>query len=171
MRVYLVQHAEALPESVDPARRLSDKGREEVSRVAAFLAASGVQVARIRYSGKARARETAEILAAALGAAMPGEAMPGLAPNDPVEPVRAEVVRWEEDTMLVGHLPFMARLASLLTAGRDDPPFFAFQPGSVVCLEREEEAVWWWPGCCGRSCSRAGAGMSAGSLVLPVRGV
>ncbi len=40
--------------------------------------------------------------------------------------------------MVVGHLPFMGRLAAYLVAGSEDAVVAAFQPGTVVCLERAD---------------------------------
>ena len=39
MRLFLVQHGNALPEDVDPERGLSERGKQDVANVAAFLAA------------------------------------------------------------------------------------------------------------------------------------
>ena len=142
MRVYLVQHGEAVPADENPDRPLSDKGRTDVQRVASFLARS-VRVGRIIHSPKMRARDTAVLLAQALG---PGglveEAASGLAPNDSVEVAADLIAGWPEDTMVVGHLPFMDRLASRLVAGSEEANVAAFQPGTVVCLERADDGGW-----------------------------
>ena len=136
MKLYLVQHAEAVPAEDNPDRPLSDKGRSDVRRVASFLARS-VHVGRIVHSPKMRARDTAVLLAQALG---PGgvveEAASGLAPNDSVEVAADLIAGWSEDTMVVGHLPFMGRLVSHLVAGSEEANVAAFQPGTVACLER-----------------------------------
>ena len=56
----------------------------------------------------------------------------------------ADVVNdWTEDTMLVGHLPHLARLAGLLLTGDTDETVVHFQPGTVVCLERGENGDGW----------------------------
>ena len=142
MRVYLVQHGEAVPADENPDRPLSDKGRTDVQRVASFLARS-VRVGRIIHSPKMRARDTAVLLAQALG---PGglveEAASGLAPNDSVEVAADLIAGWPEDTMMVGHLPFMDRLASRLVAGSEEANVAAFQPGTVVCLESADGGGW-----------------------------
>ena len=39
------------------------------------------------------------------------------------------------DTMLVGHLPFMARLAGCLVTGDEHVEVVAFVPGTVLYLE------------------------------------
>jgi phosphohistidine phosphatase len=138
--LYLVQHGEAVPAELDPARPLSAGGQADVARITGFLAAAGVRVGRVMHSGKRRAEQTAEILAGALGDTP--EARAGLSPNDPTESVAREAAAWDQDVMLVGHLPFMARLVSRLVAGREDAGVAAFQPGSVVCLERTDQQRW-----------------------------
>ena len=140
MRLYLVQHGEAASEDVDPTRPLTGGGQADVTRVADFLAAGGVRVGRIMHSGKRRAEQTAQILGAALGRAP--EARGGLNPKDPPENVAREAAAWDQNVMLVGHLPFMATLVSRLVAGRDDADVVTFQPGTIVCLERGDQQRW-----------------------------
>lgn len=142
MRLYLVQHGEAQPEAVSPERELTPQGRVDVGRLADFLGARGMRAARVVHSGKTRARQTAEILAARIAPGTAPEALAGLNPNDPVLPVAAQARDWNEDTLLAGHQPFMGRLAAVLVAGREDPPVLAFQPGSIACLERNPAAGW-----------------------------
>ena len=77
-----MQHGEALPEEVHPDRPLTDRGREEVERVARAAASRGVAVSAVLHSGKRRAAETAAILAAHLAAGIQPEETPGLAPKD-----------------------------------------------------------------------------------------
>ncbi len=93
-----------------------------------------VKPAGILHSGKLRARETAEILAARLGS--PVQSAEGLFPNDPVESWDERAGRETSDLMLVGHLPFMDRLASLLLTGNPDADLLEFRTGSIACLER-----------------------------------
>jgi broad specificity phosphatase PhoE len=68
MRIYLVQHGEAKSEEEDPRRTLTDKGVGEVQKVAEFLRPLTLAVDTVWHSGKARAQQTAELLAEALGA-------------------------------------------------------------------------------------------------------
>jgi len=142
VRIYLVQHGDAQPEAVSAERELTPQGRVDVGRLADFLGARGVRVVRIAHSGKTRAQQTAEILAARLAPQLEPETLAGLNPNDPVAPVAARARGWTEDTLLAGHQPFMGRLATLLVAGREEPPVVAFQPGSIACLERDAAGQW-----------------------------
>ncbi len=121
---------------------LSDQGRQDAERLARFLADRGVRMSQVWHSGKTRARQTAELLAAAVAPGMKTEARAGLAPNDPTEAFAETLAAWREDAMVVGHLPFMARLVTRLVAKSDDGITVAYLPGSLVCLERDEEGAW-----------------------------
>jgi phosphohistidine phosphatase len=55
----------------------------------------------------------------------------------------AETISPGSNQMLVGHLPFMARLTSHLVTGSADLPVFAFQNSGIVCLDREDDAPLW----------------------------
>jgi phosphohistidine phosphatase len=138
MRLYLVQHGDALPEDVDPARPLSSQGGADVEHVAALLARHVSGIARVLHSGKTRAQQTAEILAREIGAGAPLQAASGLNPLDDPEDWAQQVDASTEDVMLVGHLPFMSKLISRLLVGDAEIGVVALEPGSVVCLERDD---------------------------------
>lgn len=132
-----MQHGLAKTREEDPERPLTDEGRATVDRVAARAAALGLKLDWVYHSGLLRARQTAEILAGRLGIPDRVEARPGLEPLDPVEPV----TRWLDDLALgltavavVGHLPFLDRLASLLVTGNEDAQVVAFRMGGLVKL-------------------------------------
>ena len=61
---------------------------------------------------------------------------------DPTEPVAEQVQHWNEDTLIVGHLPFMGKLVARLVNGAEEPGIVAYQPGSVACLERSDDGRW-----------------------------
>jgi phosphohistidine phosphatase len=140
MALYLVQHGKALPKEQDPERPLSDEGRAQVSVVAA-AARRGVKVLRIEHSGKDRARETAEIMAQALGPPEGVAERKGIAPNDDVAPLASRLASADR-LMLVGHLPFMERLASYLIMGVTEPMVVKFQMGGIVCLDQSDDGKW-----------------------------
>ena len=78
MELYLVQHGEATPKEVDPARPLTERGQVEVRRVAHAAHVAGVTVSTIYHSGKLRAQQTAEILAKELHVAEAPSSLEGL---------------------------------------------------------------------------------------------
>ena len=146
MNVYLVRHGEAERELVDPNRGLTERGRWDARRVAALAAKLGLEVEQIRHSGKTRAEQTAAILGEALSPPGGVAAAPGLAPMDDVRPVADELTRASQPVMLVGHLPFMARLTGQLLAGDASLPVVQFRTAAMACLVREggwEREVRW----------------------------
>lgn len=142
MKLYLVQHGEASPKEVDPDRPLTERGREDIERLTAFLGRAGIQVERVIDSGKLRAAQTADLLAQTMAPLVELETNHHIQPNDDPAEIDWEQVTGGRDTLVVGHLPFMARLVTLLVTGDPDRPVVAYQPGSIVCLESDAEGGW-----------------------------
>ncbi|MBP7737975.1 MAG: phosphohistidine phosphatase SixA [Spirochaetes bacterium] len=142
MALFLVQHGKAAPADVDPERGLTAEGRAEVERIADVAKGYRVAVRSILHSGKKRARETAEIFAARLGADIAVTAIPGIEPNDDVASFAGKL-NAADNAMVVGHLPFMEKLAAHLVTGSSLRPVFKFQNGGIVCLDRDQENGSW----------------------------
>ena len=142
MKLYLIQHGEATPEEVNPSRPLTSKGSQDVKKIASFLAQAGLGLISIRHSGKLRARQTAEIIAASLGPGCQVQQAENLSPNDPVRNLIEEIGKMNTDLMVVGHLPFLGKLASALLTGSKSKNPVAFRQGGVVCLQRNEDQTW-----------------------------
>lgn len=138
MELFLVQHGEAKTEAEDPERPLTTSGARTVGTMAAWAARVGLSVDKIRHSGKRRAQQTASMFAEHLRPVRGSVAAPGLAPKDDVRPVANEVANLNGSLMLVGHLPFLSRLASLLLAGDPHLSMIRFRNSGIVCLVREE---------------------------------
>jgi phosphohistidine phosphatase len=134
MPIYFVQHGLAVPEDVDPNRPLSADGRKEVECIAAHLQKVGVSVKKVCHSGKTRAKETAQILAAQIGDGNT-HAVSGMNPNDNV--IEFATGLKEDHTMYVGHLPHLGKLVSYLVAGDENAGAVKFVNGGVVCVERD----------------------------------
>jgi len=142
VEVYLVQHAEAKPETEDTQRPLSERGRAEAIRVASHAAKVGVRVSKIVHSGKLRARQTAEIFGQYLNPPKGVEEVKGLAPLDQPQEAREMIEGASEPLMVVGHLPHLSRLASLLVIGEPETGLINFRMAGIVCLTKTEEGGW-----------------------------
>lgn len=142
MRLYLVQHGQAMAKEENPDRPLTAKGKSDVENVASFLKNTGIKVDKITHSGKARAEQTAGILSSALNPKGGVIQKEGIAPNDPIEGMCQELKETEEDIMIVGHLPYLGKLASALVTGSESPCIVGFRQGGVVSLERKEDGSW-----------------------------
>ncbi len=139
--VYLVQHGKAFDESVDPERKLTPEGIKESELVAEHLAGIGVSIPRIVHSGKARARQTAEIFAKYLGV-RDVEAADGLNPNDDPVIWARRINELTSDLMIIGHLPHLSRLVSLLIVGNANVKIVEFRYSSVLKLTRSSDGGW-----------------------------
>lgn len=142
MAIYLVRHGTNLPAHMNPDKGLSEGGMNEVERVAAAAKSRGLEPASIKHSGKKRALETAEILQSILNSREGVQKMSGLEPNDDVVELAATINRYE-NTMLVGHLPFMERLVAYLITGSTETPVVRFRNGQMVCLEKDLQGGSW----------------------------
>lgn len=138
MELYLVQHGQAKSKQEDPARPLSDRGKEEVRKVARHAARIGLKVSEIHHSGKLRAEQTAQILAEEISPPLGIQKVKGLAPLDDPATIKEELEQAEGRLMLVGHLPHLSRLASLLLTGNSEKEVIHFQMGAIIALTRKE---------------------------------
>ena len=142
MRLFLVRHGEPLPKTADPLQRLSPDGKHHALLAARALLRSGARPVALLHSGKTRAAQTAAIISCELPGHPPAQLRKGLAPEDPVDGWEAETALTRTDMVLVGHMPFLPRLASLLVAKDQERAQFAFETGGVLCLERIDYGAW-----------------------------
>jgi len=142
VKLYLVQHAKAASKDVNPERPITEEGRREINDIAAFIRPLNLTVDYLWHSGKTRARQTAEVLAEVIIVRNEMAANDGLAPNDEVRAIVEKINAAGQDVMIVGHLPFVAKLASLLLTGSESSSTVAFKQGGIVCLNYLDEGKW-----------------------------
>ncbi len=140
MQLYLVQHGQAMKKDQDPTRPLTDEGRAAAQRAAELASRLGVQVTEIRHSDKLRAVQTAEELALELS--VPRREVSGLGPNDDIHPLARDVALTGDNLMIVGHLPFLGRLAAFLLCSDENLPAVEFENAGIVRLDRREGGRW-----------------------------
>jgi phosphohistidine phosphatase len=140
MRAYLVRHGIALDigekgVTTDAERPLSADGRQKTAQVGKGLAHLDCRPNRILTSPLQRAAQTAEILARELRtAANAVESSELLSPGaTPEATVRWLAAQTDAEIMLVGHVPDMPHLASLLVAGHTHAGF-EFKKAGACCL-------------------------------------
>jgi phosphohistidine phosphatase len=138
MFVYLVQHAEAKSEQEDPSRSLSEKGIHDMKKVASYISHYKLKIHMIFHSSKVRAKQTAEVLSEHLNPAQGISEVDGLAPLDESGIWAQRLLDVPDDIMLVGHLPHLDKLASLLLCGDKDKHVISFRMAGIVCLKRTD---------------------------------
>jgi phosphohistidine phosphatase len=124
MKLHIIRHAEAIaptPEPPDELRYLTCRGRRRFRQVAAALKKLEIDPDLILTSPKARALQTAEILAEALAFSGEVQISPLLAGNLTVGSLRQLLLNLprRDELVIVGHEPDLGTLiAELLTLSR-----------------------------------------------------
>lgn len=142
MALYIVQHGKSVSKEVDPERGISDEGAKEVTLIANVAKGYHVRVTDIWHSGKKRAMQTAEILASALNIQGNMKEKSGLNPMDDAIAFSRTIPN--NNTMIVGHLPFLEKLISYLVVRTDDAVIFKLQNGGMVCLDQQAPGTPWY---------------------------
>ncbi len=143
MALYLVQHGRSFSKDQDPEQGLTETGIDEVKIIAQVAKGYQVPVATIFHSEKKRATQTAKLFSAALQPDKNIQQIAGIKPLDDVK-VFAATLSNADNTMYVGHLPFMEKLTSYLVTGSSDPTVVKFQNGGIVCLEQSSGSGTWF---------------------------
>ena len=136
MKCYIVQHGDALSKEENPERPLSEQGRDDIQVLARQLRQLDIHPQRIYHSGKLRAQQTAEIIAARLECEQAVQALDGVGPNDDAAGFAVKLKKVSADVLIASHMPFVQKLCNALLG--DDTVDFHFSPGKLVCLDITE---------------------------------
>ncbi len=143
MHIYLIRHAEALPDREDKKRPLSQRGKEEARLVSNFLKKQSPAMAgEVWHSTRLRAKQTAEIFIKELAWNVPVKEITGLEPDDDIAEVVDRLNKAQTSIMIVGHMPFLGHLASSLV-GRGSSNMFNFEPSAVLSLSHVLDRGGW----------------------------
>lgn len=142
MKLYLARHGDSSIISSDDERPLSEIGIRDVKNLADVIAPQQIPVAHIFHSKKKRARETAEILASAFQFTGELQTRNELDPMADISIIMQEIAALNADVLLVGHMPFMGKLAGLLLAKNEYSNVVNFATATLLCLEQVERDQW-----------------------------
>lgn len=142
MNLYLLRHGLAVERTIpefklDSDRPLTPEGRKKLKRLGALLVDAEVSFDLILTSPYVRARQTAEVLANALGAQKRVEISGNLAPGNHLKGLVEDLKRRTQpldDVLLVGHEPDLSRITSILVVGKPGLPV-EFKKGGLCKLE------------------------------------
>jgi phosphohistidine phosphatase len=138
-RVYIVRHGIAEDRSSsgrDADRALTREGKKKMKHAARGFAALGAKPKLILTSPLVRARETADILLAALPGAKLSVVEALASGADPVEVAAASDYRSPQgDVVLVGHEPDLSALLAFCLTGKPSGFHTRFRKGAVACLQ------------------------------------
>ena len=139
-RIYIIRHGDALPlggeARRDADRPLTTRGEEDIRRAGKFLAGLDRNLRRIHCSPLLRARQTAELIASAIGGktdVRPTESLaPGFRPVLLMEELHGSGKA--ESVAVVGHQPDLSILLAYLIEC-EAASALSFPPGAIACIE------------------------------------
>ena len=134
MKLWLLRHGEAEAyQRHDAGRQLTERGRQQVVQAAQLLL--DVTFDRVLSSPYIRAKQTAQLLSAALEYPGAIEIVPWLTPEDDVREVLRKLDAYPvENLLIVAHQPLLGTLASWLMDA-DRLHGLPMETASVACLE------------------------------------
>jgi phosphohistidine phosphatase len=143
MNLYFMRHGVAVAAddpavSQDSERSLTNKGVKRMRRAARGLQHLKIPFGVVLTSPVLRARQSAEIVAAALSMEAQLEETSGLAPESTVDHLLFSLTRYQdrEHLLLVGHEPLLSRtMASLLCGSSAKIMEIAVRKGSLCRIE------------------------------------
>lgn len=142
MKIYLVRHGDSIATGPDDERPLSEKGKSDIQHLANFISPLTLQVSLVLHSQKFRAQQTAKILSLSMQVESGVETRNELDPMAFVGDILEEIHARKKNILLVGHMPFMGKLAAQLIRGNEEQDVVAFKTGSMLCLEQVENDQW-----------------------------
>ncbi|HPD18569.1 MAG: phosphohistidine phosphatase SixA [Candidatus Goldbacteria bacterium] len=136
MNLYLVQHGKSRSKEEDVNRPLNAEGIKQTENVAGkFIQKKLENPAIIFCSNKLRAKQTAEILGQIINPAKGINVSDDLNPDDNPFVWFKKINKIDETVMIVGHLPHLKRLASLLIPDNES---INFVNSGIVCIAKEK---------------------------------
>ena len=139
MQLFLMRHGDYVSETVDPKHPLSDKGRNDVSKIGAFFKKNDIEFDAIIHSTKIRAKQTALIIKGIINPEAEISEKEYLCPHDSVDNIYSDILNFKGNLMIVGHLPFLPKLVSRLLSSGEKKVMLSMQTGSAVGLFKEQD--------------------------------
>jgi phosphohistidine phosphatase len=144
MKLYIMRHGDAANGAFDDERPLSDDGRREAERAGIFLRRAGERLDEICHSTLLRSRQTAMEVGRHIANSPVISERNGLRPSDGVgEFISSLDAGADRNILVVGHQPFVSRLASLLLSGDEKSIRVKFPTGAVIGLENSPGGTLW----------------------------
>ena len=142
MKLYLMRHGDYHADDIQKQGTLTEQAISKLKTMVEFLAPLQLEADRILHSGKSRAAQTANIIANAFKVHSSARVCNFLNPHDDLAQLLGEITEETQDLLVVGHLPFLGRLASKLLIGDEDKEIISFEAGTLICLEQVERKRW-----------------------------
>lgn len=136
--IWIIRHAEALPDGNDDTRELSAHGRWQANGLGRFLRQLALPPPEIFWHSELlRARQTTELLLETAGWQSVAEERSYLRPEDNPVALADQIAKMKQPIAIVAHNPFLTRLASWLVTGDAEAEAFQMEPATCLCLKHQ----------------------------------
>ena len=137
MKLYLIRHGDTVAPTVNPERPLTEIGHDQAKDLGQFLRGKNIQPNHLFHSGILRANQTAEHIHEAFDHDHEYKMVENLTPTSPIQHWADEILGYEQDVVLVGHMPFMGLMLEELSGKLE-----SFPNCGCVCLSKNENGHW-----------------------------
>lgn len=142
MQLFIMRHGMATSAEQDPSRPLTPEGEQAIESMAKQLAEQGVEINHIIHSPRLRTTMTAHAMAKYFKPESNTESKNCFDDYALMGDTLELISEFSDNTLIVGHMPFVAQLVSHLMTEQDNGDLFNFQPGTLACLEPNTQPLW-----------------------------
>lgn len=144
MHLYCMRHGEAHAiSSLHQFQSLTPRGMIAVQSIAQFLKNQSINIEKIIHSGIMRAEQTAHILKVVFPHLHGTSIDKNLSGRESIDCLIQTINLFEEEVLLVSHLPTIDLLIQKLVFGKiQNSPLINFQPATLVCLNSCANNQW-----------------------------
>lgn len=136
MELYLIS-----PGEIDPATGgHTSNGSAQARKAALFAQRLAVAVGEIRHSPDPASTQTAHEFEQHLSTQRVETT--GMGADDDINPLRREAAGIQQNIVVISNPAYLVRIAGALLAQNESMPVAVFYPGSVVRLDRRDDALW-----------------------------
>jgi phosphohistidine phosphatase len=136
MKLYCMRHGEAQSIGQQTEQCLTPKGQADIQKMVDYFLSQHLEIAHIFHSPRLRAQQTAQYFAKTLSVFDVVETDLLVSESLELDSLIEMIQGWEQDTLLVSHLPLVHQLVNTLVLGEDAyHPIINYPPGTVICLE------------------------------------
>ena len=118
----------------------TSNGSAQARKSALFAQRLAVQVTEIRYSPDPASTQTAQEFGQLLS--VPSVETTGMGADDDINPLRREAAGIQQNILVISNAHYLTRIAGALLAQNESKPVAVFHPGTLVRLDRRDDALW-----------------------------
>lgn len=146
MQLYLMRHGQAALNPTSMHVSLTPRGRQDAELMGKFARDEALDFNNIWHSDKTRAKQTAQIVAKAVGRSACLTERPDLTPESDIHSVVQDLNAARKNNvgniLIVSHMPFLPRLSYDLLSNEQYPSALEFHTATMACFSPNDSNGW-----------------------------